>query len=192
MALLKTRIPDDVIPVFMGITFTKLKLSPNIHLLNKYIKIRTMKKLFKNFEKESQLIIVSHINMSGNNLWKVFFDTKERIIKTLLWVNAGGTITVLAYNKNTYSASLYIFLFGLFCAFILVIYDYFFSKRYLENYSGDICKFYNNEISFDNIEHFARKKSKKNLLFNCCLWLSIVSSFLGTIIGITGYFKMHG
>lgn len=140
--------------------------------------------------------IIIAVTTEGNELRRAYDSSMERAIRSILFINSGGVVTLLAYKrigteiKNLLiSGSLLFFLLGLMLIFILVIWDYFIVRERLRQFSDDANNFFENKIPLNQIDHFNRSKKRpqeKILLLVGCI--SAFLAILGTVLGLLNYF----
>lgn len=131
----------------------------------------------------------------GDNLRARFFESLEWLIKTMIFVNAGGIVTVLSHIHNMsvvsleFDFSLFFFSMGLMFLILLIIYIYFHFEKELRRFGDDAYHFQAGNLDFDEINVF-KKKEKQSWFFNFSLVSSIVVFVFGLILAIIGYFEI--
>src|SRR5258708_5461588 len=129
------------------------------------------------------------IKEATNTLSNIYLCCMETTIKALFLLNAGGTVTVLAYMHQVmhikqktclFSISLVSFLAGLIFTFILVAYNFGSLYKRLKEFIDDIMNYRSNKIQFNEIKLFNLSE------INSYKTKSLIAICIGAIAGLLG------
>ncbi len=150
----------------------------------------------KSMSPETRKFALEHgIIREGDNLRARFFESFEWLIKTLILVNSGGIVTILAHIDNMpvvtleFDLSLFFFCLGLSFLLFLIIYVYFHFEKQLRQFGEDAFHFQAGTLDFDEIDVF-KKKEKQSWVFNFSLMSSTIVFILGLLLAICAYFDI--
>lgn len=143
-------------------------------------------------------IATSNIVREDENINSLFYNCAERAINTLILLNSGGCITVLAYIYRTTKSSsnyflnfsLIIFILGLLFVFYVIESDFRNTRNKSLDYKKDIKNFLLDKITFREIKKFQLSKVS-DTSFDCTTlvgYLSAACALFGIATGIIGYF----
>ncbi len=126
-------------------------------------------------------------------LYETYRTCADRAIKALFFLNSGGAVTILTYqkaaSKNSFSVPLRIFLVGLVAIFIMVAIDYFLVLNIRDAFKKNALLFLEHKLSFPQFQNALERKE----WFRVALFLGIISGVsvvVGIIWGLTLYSTM--
>jgi len=142
--------------------------------------------------------VISNITREADNVNALYLGCLERAIKSLFFLNSGGTVTILTYIYNIkepsinifIEISLVIFLLGLILVFNVVVRDFYYVQRKSLEFHGDVRKFLLNNTPFSDIRRFQFSLELVDKQTNLTIKLGEISAYCvvwGVFFGLLGY-----
>jgi hypothetical protein len=139
----------------------------------------------------------SILQQTRNYFLTTYAAVTERSINTLLLVNGGGVVTVLAYlhasartNNVCLTFAWISYLTGIFFTISVVACDQYVCTRYLKTHVTNVQQFNLNAISLADAQVVSTPNLEKIATFSYpCGWLALAWFFVGCVLGLEGYFS---